>query len=211
MNLSEMRTTLRRDLKDEEAADYRWTDDELDRHIAHAVRDFSGAVPLEARFTTATGSGSRDIDISGLADRIMVTAVEYPVAKFPVVYQRFAIWGDSITLLGDDVPDGSDAHIFYGRLHTLDGTTSTIPSRYEDLIAAAAAGYAAVEWAIYATNRVNVGGKNTPAEFLDWGKEKLGCFKSELRRLGRQNRVRISSLYKPHYPVKSKTSDFGPP
>ena len=33
MNLSEMRTIVRRDLHDEDAGNYRWTDDELDRHI----------------------------------------------------------------------------------------------------------------------------------------------------------------------------------
>jgi len=33
MNLSDMRTIVRRDLKDEDAGNYRWTNDELDRHI----------------------------------------------------------------------------------------------------------------------------------------------------------------------------------
>ena len=41
MNLADMRTIVRRDLHDEEASNYRWTNDELDRHIAHAVKDFS--------------------------------------------------------------------------------------------------------------------------------------------------------------------------
>ena len=41
MNLSEMRAIVRRDLHDEDANNYRWTDDELNRHIAHAVKDFS--------------------------------------------------------------------------------------------------------------------------------------------------------------------------
>ncbi len=34
MNLTEMRTIVRRDLHDEDAANYCWTNDELDRHIA---------------------------------------------------------------------------------------------------------------------------------------------------------------------------------
>ena len=40
MNLSEMRTTVRRDLKDEDASNYRWTNDELDRHIAKRAEQF---------------------------------------------------------------------------------------------------------------------------------------------------------------------------
>ena len=210
MNLSEMRAIVRRDLKDEDAANYRWTDNELDRHISHAIGELSEAIPYEQKATKATTADSRDIDISSLSDRIMVQAVEYPVDKFPKQFQRFILWGDTITLLGDEVPDGSNAYIYYGKLHTLDAESSTIPSYLEDLIVAGACGYAAVEWAAYAINRVNVGGTVTPREFLAWGNEKLRFFKNELKRLGRRNRVRVRSMYKPYYPVVSKSTDYGP-
>jgi len=210
MNLTEMRTIVRRDLHDEDSQNYRWTDDELDRHIAHAVKDFSEALPQEQKAVKATASGSREIDVSAITNRIMVEAVEYPVDKFPKRYQRFALWGDALTLLGTEVPDGSNAYIYYGKLHTLDASTSTIPAIYEDLIAVGACGYTAAEWAIHAVNRVNVGGSPAPEEFLAWGKDKLNFFKSELRRLGRRNRVRIRSLYRPYYPVVSKSTDYGP-
>ncbi len=210
MNLSEMRATVRRDLHDEDAANYRWTDDELDRHIAHTAKDFSEALPLEQKVTKATTSGSREIDISSLSDMVMAAAIEYPVDKFPKRYQRFALWGDTLTLLGSEVPDGSNAYIYYGKLHTLDATTSTIPTEHEDLIAVGACGYAAFEWAVYAINRVNVGGVMTPKELLTWGNEKLGYFKAELNRLGRKSRVRVRALYNPYYPPVSKSTDYGP-
>ena len=210
MNLTEMRTIVRRDLHDEDANNYRWSDDELDRHIAHAVGEFSEALPQEQKAAKATTAGSREIDISDLTDRIMIEAVEYPIDKFPKRYQRFALWGDILTILGDEVPDGSNAYIYHGKLHTLDASTSTIPQKFEDLIAAGASGYAAVEWAIYAVNRVNVGGTLTPKEFLAWGNERLRFFKSELKRLGRRNRVRLNQLYKPYYPIASKSTDYGP-
>ena len=209
MNLTEMRTIVRRDLHDEDAQNYRWTNDELDRHITHAVKDFSEAIPYEQKAVKATTSGSREIDISTITDRIMVEAVEYPVDEFPKRYQRFALWADILTLLGDEIADGSNAYIYYGKLHAL-GESSTIPAMHEDLIAAGAGGYAAVEWAVYAINRVNVGGTLTPGEFLAWGREKLSYFRRELNRLGRRNRVRIRSLYKPYYPVVSKSTDYGP-
>ena len=210
MNLSEMRTIVRRDLHDEDASNYRWTDDELDRHIAHAVKDFSEYLPDEQKATKATTSGSREIDISNLSDRVTVVAVEYPVDNFPKRYQRFSLWADTLTILGEEIPDGSNAYIYYGKVHTLSAESSTIPAQHEDLIAAGACGYAAVEWAAYAINRVNVGGGITPREFLAWGNERLKYFKQEIRRLGRRNRVRVRSLYKPYYPVVSKATDYGP-
>jgi hypothetical protein len=210
MNLSEMRTIIRRDLHDEDAANYRWTDDELDRHIAHAVKDFSEYLPYEQRATKATTTGSRELDISSLSNRVMVEAVEYPVERFPQSYQRFCLWGDTLTLLGTEIPDGSNCYIYYGQLHTLDTNSSTIPARHEDLVATGAAGYAAVEWAAYATNRVNVGGTNTPGDWLTWGQARLKFFQEELRRLGRRNRARVRTLYRPYYPVVSKSTDYGP-
>ena len=210
MNLSEMRTIVRRDLHDEDANNYRWTNDELDRHIAHAVNDFSEAIPYEQKATLPTTAGSREIDISSLTSRIMVEAAEYPIGLFPKKYQRFSLWGDVLTLLGLETPDGSNAYIYYGKLHTLDVSTSTIPQQLEDLIATGACGYAAIEWATYAINRVNVGGTNTPEDFLTWGRERLDYFRGELKRLGRRNRVRVRSLYKPYYPPVSKATDYGP-
>jgi len=92
MNLAEMRAIVRRDLHDEDDTNYRWTDEELDRHITHAVKDFSEAIPYEQKVIKATTSGSREIDISALTDRIMIEAVEYPVAQFPRKYQRYSLW-----------------------------------------------------------------------------------------------------------------------
>lgn len=210
MNLTDMRAIVRRDLRDEDSDNYRWTDDELNGHIAHAVKGFSEAIPDEQKAVKATTSGSREIDLATLTGRVMVEAVEYPVDKFPKSYQRFSLWADTLTLLGNEVPDGANAYIYYGKLHTLDASTSTLPTKFEDLIATGAGGYAAVEWAIYAVNRVNIGGDTTAEDFLIWGREKLDYFKAELKRLGRRNRVRIGSLYKPHYPLVSKSTDYGP-
>ena len=209
MNLTEMRTLVRRDLKDE-ATPFRWSDAELDRHILYALKEFSEALPLEQKATIATTPGSREISLSTITDRIMLQAVEFPVDKFPRHYQRFAIWGDLLSLLGDEVPDGSDANIYYGKLHTLDATTSTIPPKHEDLVATGAGGYAAISASVYSTDRVSVGGTITPREFLAWGKARLRQFKEELKRLSRRNRLRVRSLYKPYYSPVSKSIDFGP-
>jgi hypothetical protein len=205
-----MRTIVRRDLHDEDSANYRWTDNELDRHITRAVKEFSGCLPLEQKAGLATTAGSRELDIVSLTGRVMVEAVEYPAGKYPKAYQPFSLWGDTMTLLGDDVPDGSDAGVYYGRLHTLDANGSTIPAQHEDIITGGACGFAAVELALYTINRVNPGGMVASGELLEWGSEKLKLFRRELKRLGRKNRVRISSLYRPYNPIVSKTTDPGP-
>jgi hypothetical protein len=196
MDLSMMRAIVRRELKDEDAGNYRWSDDELERHIARAVKEFSEAVPFPAKATLPTTADSRVIDISPLTDRVMVEAVEYPQGLFPPSYQKFTLWGHALTLFGEETPDGSDCNVYYGMLHTLDAEGTTIPTKFEDLIATGAAGYAAVEWAGYAINRVSVGGTTTPGEFLDWGNERLKQFRSEMKRLGRRNQVRIRQLYR---------------
>ena len=197
MDLATMRGNVRRDLHDEDAANYRWSDDELDRHIARAVALFSRYLPLEQTADMPTTSGSRELDISGLSGRVAVEAVEYPLDSYPPEYQRFSLWGDTLKILSDSVPDGSDARIYYGKLHTLDGSGSTIPKQHEDLIALGAAGYALNEWANYAINRVNVGGEDTAAGYYAQGQERLSRFRRELKRLGRCNRVRVNQLYTP--------------
>ena len=210
MDLEDMKTLVRRDLHDEDSENYRWSDDEIERHIAHAVKDFSEAVPREQKAVIATTSGSRDIDISSVSERVSGEALEYPAGEYPARYRRYKLWGDILTLLDEEVPDGSDACIYYGKLHTLDASTSTIPAVYEDIIAVGACGYAAVEWAVYAVNRVNVGGTATPGDILDWGRKRLSRFRRELRRLRRKNRVRIHSLYVPWQAPVSQSTDYGP-
>jgi len=141
MNLTDMITLVRRDLKDE-TSPYRWSDDELTRHIERAVKELSERVPLPAMALLPTTVGSREVDISSLSDRIMVQAVEYPVDEFPIRYQRFSVWGDTVTLITGDVPNGGNCHVYYGTVHTLNALGSTIPLKHEDIVTAGAAGYA---------------------------------------------------------------------
>jgi len=194
MNLSEMITLVRHDLNDE-GTPYQWSDEELTRHINHAVKELSERVPLPAKATLPTVSGSREVDISSLTDRIMVQAVEYPVDESPAKYQRFSIWGNTLTIISGGEPNGSNCNDYYGKLHTLDTNGSTIPSKYEDLVATGACGYAAISWAAFSINKVNIGGTMTPKEYRTWGNERLKTFKDGLRRLGRRQRIRTQQLF----------------
>jgi hypothetical protein len=210
MNLTEMISLVRKDLHDEDEANYRWTDDELTRHIGRAVGELSESLPLPAKAALPTTEGSSELDISGLSDRIMVAAVEYPLESVPPDYQQFSIWGDTLTILSGTQPDGSNCAIYYGAKHTLDDNSSTLPQKYENLVADGACGYAATELAVYTINKVNTGGAVAPGELLEWGNQKLKFFRQELKRLGRRNRIRINSFYPPYYPFVYKATDPGP-
>lgn len=206
MNLADMRARLRQDLHDEDESSYRWSDEELNRHIEHAVRELSLAVPLEAKATLTTTAGSRELSLSTISDLVAIEAVEYPVGRYPPRYVRFSLWGDTLTLLVEGAPSGGEeVYIYYGKLHTLDETASTIPSPLEDLVVIGGAGYAAIEWASFATNRVNLGGDQTWRSFLTWGQDRLASFMRGLAKHSKKNAVRCRQLYRPYEPKPSQT------
>jgi hypothetical protein len=194
MNISEIITLVRRDLKDE-SSPYQWSDEELTRHIDRALRELSERLPLPAKAILPTMASSRELDISSLSDRVMVQAVEYPLDQSPTSYQRFSIWGDTLTILSGPEPDGANCAIYYGTLQTIDANGSTLPSQYDDLVAIGACGYAAISWAAFSINKVNVGGKMTSEQYRTWGNERLVIFRERLKHLGRRQRLRNQQLF----------------
>jgi len=258
-SIATLRARMRKDLKDEDSI--RWTDDELDRHIEHAVLDISQAVPLENKDVSLVipTPASREIDISGLAGLIYVEAVEYPAAQYPKRYRDYKVWANTLELLIAETPTAADpVYLYYGKVHSItalsitawEATTvyalgaiivptalkatgyeyecttagtsgaaeptwptvpggtvvdatatwtcrsaSTLPEYLEDLCAVGAGAFAALEWANYAINQVNVGGEPTPKEYLAWAKERLDFYHKELKRYGRQARLKVRQLY----------------
>lgn len=198
MDLATMRARLRADLHDEDAGNERWSDDTLDRHIGRAVQELSLAAPLESTATLSTSAGSRELDIAALAGRVSIDAVEYPAGVYPAAYADFSVWGDTMTLLVGSTPgDGEDVVVRYGALHTLDTEGTTIAERLLDLVATGAAAYAAIEWASFATNRINVGGDDTWRYYHTWGQERLAAFSKGLAKHGRERGLRARRLYVP--------------
>ncbi len=116
-NLTTLIASLRQDLHDEDASNYRWTDAHLERHIRRALQDYSRAAPCELYSDIATVSDSRDISLSSLDELVKVFAVEWPIGNWPPAYLRFSLWGDTLTMDSISAGDTTDARIFYGRLH----------------------------------------------------------------------------------------------
>ena len=195
MDLSTMRTLVRRDLKDEDSSNYRWQDNEIERAIARALAELSRYVPRDMKSTIATTDGSREIDISSLTDRVSVDRVEFPVGETPRQFQRFSLYADTITLIGDAEGDGENCYVYWGKVHTLDGSTSTIPSYLEDMLALGAAAYAVLAQAQYRTDVADFGGDRADTDYQSWGRAMLKEFRDTLKRYGRGRKLKISQLY----------------
>ncbi|MEE9262005.1 MAG: hypothetical protein V3U95_05435, partial [Dehalococcoidia bacterium] len=183
----------------------------LDRHIQRALDEASVASPREMKSTLATTAGSRDLSLSSVTNLVSVEAVEYPTGLYPHSYVRFSVWAGTLTLLLDSLPaGGEDVYVYYGAIHTLDATTSTLLKHLEDVLATGAGAYAALEWSSFATNRINVGGEEVWRQYLIWGQDRMSAFLRRLAQLGRKNAVRVRSLYVPAHPGPSQTTDWGP-
>ena len=195
-NLAAVRTLVRRDLRDEDASNYRWTDTVLDRHITRAVNEYSLHAPLEQKTTLTTTAGSRDLSISSLAGLIEIAAVEWPTGEFPPRFVAISTWQTTMTLDVASVPAGiENVNVFWYRNHTLDGSSSTIPAIHDDIVCAGAAAYAALDWTSYAVNRVNTGGDDVHERYRRFAHERLHYFEAELRRIGMRNVVRQRRMY----------------
>jgi len=92
---------------------------------------------------------------------------------------------------------------------TCDSITSSIPTFNEYLLAEGAAGFALQQWAAEAINKANVG-DDVPRSYRTLGKARIDAFRWHIKRLGRQNRVRVRQLYAPYYPIVSKNTVVGP-
>ena len=193
MNIADMRNRVRRDLRDDDPADRRWSDDELDGHVNHAVHDLSLAAPHE---TVAAVAGSREVALTALRGLLDVEGVEYPVNLHPARFVPFSRWGSSLTLQIDTPPArGDQLRVYYTKLHTLDAASSTVPAHLEDTVGMGAAAYAALAWAGYAVNRVNLGGEGTARRYRLWGNQRMEAFQLALGRLAARRGVRVRRMY----------------
>jgi hypothetical protein len=192
MNLTEMRTRVRQDLQDEDAANYRWTNDEVDGAIQRVVREFSLAYPQMESTLLATTDGSREIDISSLSGLIAIESVEFPIGEAPPYYQHFELW--KTTLYMEDKGNGDDARVRWYKEHTL-STSSTIPAQFEEIIVLGATGYLAASASAYTVDRASIAGKWATINFLKWGHERLELYEKKLKAISRNSHVISKEFY----------------
>jgi hypothetical protein len=184
MDLPTMRTCVETDLKD--TTNSRWSDDEINRAIARAVSDYQEASPYIAKVSIAMGA-SRWFDLSGQSGYLWCEAVEFPVddtdgsqgaPSLRLFREERAL--QRVWVLGKLPAAGENVRFWYAKPHTLDASGSTIPAEHEDLIALGAAGYAALELAINAVDRLNASA-STPGHWREWAEWRLQEFAHRLQ------------------------------
>jgi len=193
MNLTEMRARVREDLQDEDAANYRWTDDEVDGAIERAVGEFSFRYPRQQQDDIATVDDSSEIDISSLSKLLKVYSVEFPIGQKPPYYQHFHVWEATIHM--EDSGNGEDARIRWGKLHTLDAASTTIPEQFDEIIVLGATGYLATSASVYTVDRATIAGRHATINFGKWGRERLARCERELKSIALANRIVTKELY----------------
>ena len=176
-----MRARVREDLQDEDAQNYRWTNDQVDRAIERVVREFSLAYPQMESTDIATTEDSRELDISSLSGLIAIRRVEFPIGNDPPYYQRFDIWGTKLYMA--DKGDGSDALVRWYKEHTLAAESSTIPPQFEEIIVLGATGYLATSASVYTVDKATIAGRHATINFLRWGQARLDRYEKKLKAL----------------------------
>jgi hypothetical protein len=194
--LADIRTRVRQDLHDTDSAAYRWPDDQIDRHIHHALDELSRAIPQELIATIATTSGSADLDVSALDGLITVERIEYPAGQFPPCYVPFGRWSGTVTMVVECLPAGGDAKLSYTARQTLDDSGTTLAGFLEDYVVMGAAAYAVLEQA-NATIDVLTTGVSVPERFEAAARARLTAFHQLLMQHGRNNSVRARQLRRP--------------
>jgi len=200
---------LRGLLKDADAAGYRWTDEELRRHLRRAIDELSQVWPDERTTSLTATPGSRDLPLAALDQLIDVEAVEYPAGLYPASYVPFQSRGGTLSLLIDQAPAATESVTVHwcGR-HQVELKTSTLPLGAEEVVLTGAAAYAAEAWSSYATNRANIGGSQAVDDYRELGRIWLLRFQDDLRRHGRAARVRTASLYTPIHSGPRETAQW---
>lgn len=192
--LGTLRQRLRLDLRDTDAAAYRWEDASLDRHLLRAVREISLHVPWQ-RASLLEADGSRSLEVASLAGRLEVTRAESPPGRWPAALVPFREEGDVLHWLGPaPPPEGAPVRLVWHALHQLDAAGSSLPASLEDLAVTGAAGYAALEQVFATADSFNLGGPATPQVLRGLAESRLAVFQRELRRLDRRRRLRPAFL-----------------
>jgi hypothetical protein len=93
----------------------------------------------------------------------------------------------------EDKGSGNDARIRWGKQHTLDAESSSIPEQFEEIIVLGATGYLAASASVYTVDRATIAGKWATINFLKWGQDRLERYQRQLKSI--TSRVTTKELY----------------
>lgn len=186
--LATLRNDVRRDLRDTEVGGYKWSDEELDRHITRAVADYTEVAPAIGSVSQVAGE-SASYDLSATDGWLWCERVEYPADRSPRSTLAFEETTRGMVHLIDRLPTGpglptpgEEVRFWYARQHTVDATICTVPYQHESLVTLGAIAYALLAYADYAIGRVNPASCD-PRNYRELGLVRLEQFRAELARL----------------------------
>lgn len=207
--LVDFRASLRLDLNDPAGGSQRFADADLDRAVTRAVAELSLVFPFETDTEHTAGAASRTISLTGgtFTGLTGVSEVEFPYgaagveAAFPPALVPFRVGanGTSVLVLSADVPAATSVlRVRWQKAHLIDAASSTVPVRYDPLLALGAAGFACLAYSSPAADNfryedgavvAQVDDTRVPVEWRTRGLAYLAQFRAELGRL-QQERAR---------------------
>ncbi len=181
--LTSLRADVRRDLRDVEAGAYKWSDEELDRHITRALADYTRVAPLVGAVVRAAEE-SATYDLGAVAGWLWCEMVESPLDQTPRARLSFEeLTPGAVHLLEPALPPvGQDVRFWYAGQHTLDAATCTVPYEDESTLTLGAVAYALLAYADHSIGRANASWWD-PRGYRELGLARLGQFRAELERL----------------------------
>jgi hypothetical protein len=181
-----LRADLRRDLRDEDASAYVWTDAVLNRHLQHAIDRLQAVSPRQASVTRTVPLSPRRIDLSAdvPATFSWVEAVEYPIDASPQAFLPFREEpGPKVYLLGGSLPAvGDQMRVWYAARFTVDDASSDMPVGLEPTVLAGALAFACLDQAIDTVARITPAGAG-PAGYRAAGDAALRRFEEMVAEL----------------------------
>ncbi len=207
-NYADYIAAIRVDLDDPNPPAAIWSDADLQRHINHAVQEYSLWNPQEVLLTSYTLTpGSRTITISAsdLAALETIRAVEYPTGQWPPAFVQFQLWGSQLTLELDGPPLATDplAVTIYALFrHTVTASLCSVPPRDDEAIIAGAVSFAAAEYATKTAGMISVAGPNTWLRYRDLALDKAAEFRGYLQIV--RAKITPQRAYAPEEPRQSR-------
>lgn len=190
-----MESRVRADLMDLDSSNYLWPTAILDRHLQHAVSDYSRVLPLEAFvvfLVAATPSQGPNTPITlrqifnPPPGYLWAMRLEYPIDQHPPMYRTFREEYPqlgSIFLSAGDAPNVGDAmKMWYAASHVLSATASTILQEHEELVSLGAVAYAATAATRFTASRQNATSW-TPRGIAAFAQDRMKAYTAWLEQL----------------------------
>lgn len=206
-----LRAALRQDLRDEDSANYIWTDAILNRHFAHALEEIAQRCPLVASLTVAIANPSvRRISLSGQAALtastfLRISALECPADEYPQKWIPFREEsGPSVYVLAPDLPAAAATlRVWYAKRFTVDDSSGDMPVTLDQVAILGATHFALADQAVDTSDKLTP--TDTPRFYARLKADTASRWRDELRRISHLN---PEPIWTPAWTTQPDGSDY---